>query len=39
MHEGASVRPAVRVTAIARLLERLEARGIRCVVPGQEQLR
>ena len=39
MHEGVSVRPAVRVAAIAQLLAGLEARGIRCVVPRQEQLR
>jgi peptidoglycan-N-acetylglucosamine deacetylase len=39
MHEGVSVRPAVRVAAIAGILEGLAARGMRCVVPGQEQLR
>jgi peptidoglycan-N-acetylglucosamine deacetylase len=39
MHEGDSVRPAVRVVAVARLLAGLEARGIRCIVPRGEQLR
>jgi peptidoglycan/xylan/chitin deacetylase (PgdA/CDA1 family) len=39
MHEGNSVRPPVRVAAIARLLAGLDARGIRCIVPRGEQLR
>jgi peptidoglycan/xylan/chitin deacetylase (PgdA/CDA1 family) len=39
MHEGEGVRPPVRVAAVARLLEGLDARGIRCVIPRGEQLR
>jgi peptidoglycan/xylan/chitin deacetylase (PgdA/CDA1 family) len=39
MHEGDSVPPSVRVAAIARLLEGLQARGLRCVIPREEQLR
>jgi peptidoglycan/xylan/chitin deacetylase (PgdA/CDA1 family) len=39
MHEGESVPPSVRVEAIARVLAGLEARGLRCIVPRQEQLR
>jgi peptidoglycan/xylan/chitin deacetylase (PgdA/CDA1 family) len=39
MHEGPSVRPGVRVAAIAEVLEGLSARGLRCVVPTGEQLR
>lgn len=39
LHEGGSVRPAVRVAAIAQVLAGLDARGIRCVVPRGERLR
>ncbi len=39
MHEGDSVPAAVRVEAIARVLAGLQGRGLRCVVPRQEQLR
>jgi peptidoglycan/xylan/chitin deacetylase (PgdA/CDA1 family) len=39
MHEGPSVPEAVRVEAIARVLEGLTAQGYTCVVPGAEALR
>jgi len=39
MHEGAGVPRSVRVVAIARLLQGLSDRGIRCVLPREEQLR
>ncbi len=39
MHEGARLHPRIRVEAIKRLLDALTARGFRCVVPTQEQLR
>lgn len=38
LHEGPSVPPAIRVAAIARVLERLQAEGYRCVVPEPGQL-
>lgn len=39
LHEGPRVPPAIRVAAIARLLEYLSAAGYACVVPEPEQLR
>jgi peptidoglycan/xylan/chitin deacetylase (PgdA/CDA1 family) len=39
MHEGPRVAPAVRVTAIALVLEWLRAEGYRCVLPTADQLR
>ncbi len=39
MHEGPSVPAAVRVTAIAGVLEGLTANNYRCVLPAPEQLR
>lgn len=39
MHEGPSLHSAVRVTAISRVLEELSARGLRCVIPTDAQLR
>ena len=39
VHEGASVRPAMRVRAIALLLEACTARNFRCVLPTLAQLR
>ncbi|HTJ77799.1 MAG TPA: polysaccharide deacetylase family protein [Rariglobus sp.] len=39
VHEGDRLHPAVRVEAIARLLEAFSARGIRCVIPTAAQLR
>ncbi|MDO8542184.1 MAG: polysaccharide deacetylase family protein [Opitutaceae bacterium] len=38
MHEGQRVPPAIRVHAIAGVLERLHQTGYRCVVPTPEQL-
>lgn len=38
LHEGPSVHPGVRVTAIRRVLENLSADGYRCVIPQPEQL-
>jgi len=38
MHEGVDVHPAVRVAAIAGVLQGLEARGFDCVVPGAGDL-
>jgi peptidoglycan/xylan/chitin deacetylase (PgdA/CDA1 family) len=38
LHEGPRVPAAIRVNAIRRVLERLDERGYRCVVPGPEQL-
>ena len=38
-HEGPSVRPPVRVNAIALLLEALGAKNYRCILPRPEQLR
>ncbi len=39
MHEGPSLHASVRVTALARTLEQLAARGLRCVIPTDAQLR
>lgn len=39
VHEGDSVRPAMRVRAIALLLEACQARNFRCVLPTPAQLR
>lgn len=39
MHEGASLHERVRVTAISRVLDELNARGLRCVIPSNAQLR
>ncbi len=39
MHEGASLHNRVRVTAIARVLDGLSARGLRCVIPTDAQLK
>jgi hypothetical protein len=39
VHEGPSVPPAVRVSAIALLLAALGAKDYRCVLPRPEQLR
>jgi peptidoglycan-N-acetylglucosamine deacetylase len=39
LHEGVSVPPQVRITAIALLLEALSAQGYRCVLPTVAQLR
>lgn len=39
LHEGESVRPAVRVRGIAVLLDALAARGLRCEIPAPHQLR
>ena len=39
MHEGASLHDRVRVTAISRVLDGLSARGLRCVIPMDAQLR
>lgn len=39
MHEGPSVPPHVRVTALTRVLEGLSARRYRCVIPEPAQLR
>lgn len=36
MHEGPRVHPAVRVAALARVLEEIRARGFRCVLPGTD---
>jgi peptidoglycan-N-acetylglucosamine deacetylase len=38
VHEGDSVRPAVRVRAIALILEACTARNYRCIVPERTQL-
>jgi peptidoglycan/xylan/chitin deacetylase (PgdA/CDA1 family) len=38
LHEGRGVPAAVRVTAIRRVLERLDEQGYQCVVPEPEQL-
>jgi peptidoglycan/xylan/chitin deacetylase (PgdA/CDA1 family) len=38
LHEGPSVRPAVRVRGIALLLETLSARGLKCEIPEESQL-
>ncbi len=38
MHEGTRVPAPVRVTAIRRVLEELQARGYRCVIPAAAQL-
>ena len=39
LHEGASVPPQMRITAIGQLLEALSAQGYRCVLPALAQLR
>ncbi|MET0263826.1 MAG: polysaccharide deacetylase family protein [Rariglobus sp.] len=39
VHEGPPVRPNVRVQAIAGILEGLQKRGLRCVLPDVAQLR
>jgi peptidoglycan/xylan/chitin deacetylase (PgdA/CDA1 family) len=39
LHEGPSVRPAVRVRGIALVLEALSARGLKCELPNEGQLR
>ena len=39
LHEGPRVPAAVRVRAIARVLEQLREKGYQCVVPAPEQLR
>lgn len=39
LHEGPSLHPRVRVAAIARVLEGLTARKLRCVIPPASQLR
>jgi len=39
MHEGPSLDPAVRVRAIALLLEALSGLGYRCVLPDPSQFR
>jgi hypothetical protein len=39
MHEGPSLDSRVRVRALEILLDRLGARRIACVLPGEEQLR
>ena len=39
MHEGDSVRPGVRVRAIALLLEACGAQNYRCILPSRSQLR
>jgi hypothetical protein len=39
LHEGPSVRPAVRVQGIELLLEALAARKLRCEIPEASQLR
>ncbi len=38
LHEGPRIPAAIRVNAIHRVLERLQAQGYRCVVPSPEQL-
>jgi len=38
MHEGPRIPAAIRVVAISRVLERLQAAGYRCVIPDPEQL-
>jgi peptidoglycan-N-acetylglucosamine deacetylase len=38
LHEGPRVPATIRVTAIRRVLERLQELGYRCVVPGANQL-
>lgn len=38
LHEGARLPAAMRVVGIRRVLERLQALGYRCVIPGTEQL-
>jgi len=38
LHEGPRVPAAIRITAIRRVLERLDGSGYRCVVPWPEQL-
>ena len=38
LHEGPRVPAAIRVAAIGRVLEELQARGYRCVMPATEQL-
>jgi peptidoglycan/xylan/chitin deacetylase (PgdA/CDA1 family) len=38
MHEGPSLRPAVRVAALTLVLKGLEERGLACVLPAPEQL-
>ena len=38
MHEGPSLRPAVRVAALALVLQTLTARGIACVLPAPERM-
>ncbi|HWA27336.1 MAG TPA: polysaccharide deacetylase family protein [Lacunisphaera sp.] len=38
MHEGTPVPQAIRVTAIRRVLEQLQARGYQCVIPPAAQL-
>jgi peptidoglycan/xylan/chitin deacetylase (PgdA/CDA1 family) len=39
LHEGPSVRPAVRVRGISLLLDTLSARGLTCEIPNESQLR
>jgi peptidoglycan/xylan/chitin deacetylase (PgdA/CDA1 family) len=38
MHEGPGVHDRVRIEALSRLLDGLEARNLACVLPGAEQL-
>jgi peptidoglycan/xylan/chitin deacetylase (PgdA/CDA1 family) len=39
LHEGRNMRPAIRVKAIALLLEALAARNYRCILPDPSRLR
>jgi peptidoglycan/xylan/chitin deacetylase (PgdA/CDA1 family) len=39
MHEGSSLHAKVRVNALERVLDGLSARGLRCVIPANEQLK
>lgn len=39
MHEGPWLHDEVRVTAMSRVLDGLRARGLRCVIPTDDQLR
>jgi peptidoglycan/xylan/chitin deacetylase (PgdA/CDA1 family) len=38
LHEGPPLPPAIRVSAIGQVLERLQQLGYRCVVPTPQQL-
>ncbi len=38
MHEGESLHAEVRVAAISRVLDGLTARGVRCIIPTDDQL-